>query len=55
VVSGEIIDASGEVDPPASPDADGDAPLHPLTADSRIATMITARLRREELFISTND
>jgi len=55
VVSDEIADASGEVEPPASPDADGATPPQPLTAGSRIATQITASMRCEELFISIND
>jgi hypothetical protein len=55
VVSDEIADACADGEPSASPDADGDAPPHPLTAGSRIATQITASIRCEELFISIND
>jgi hypothetical protein len=50
-VSEEGADDCGDVDAPALTDADGDAPMHPLTAGSSVATMIVPTSRCERLFM----
>jgi hypothetical protein len=57
VVCADVDDAAGDAEAVAPPfaGADRDAPVHPLTAGSRVATMIAATKRCEELVISVRD